>query len=308
MRTYAGVKLLSADRLVGLAAGPLELLLAPALGGSIARFDHRREGRKTAILRGSDGVPASILDAACFPLVPFSNRVRGGAFGFRHRKVTLAPNMHGDPSPLHGQGWLVPWEMLRSNFRDAELRFVHDPGEWPWRYEARQAFDLDPGGLTLRLTCRNLSDEPMPCGLGLHPYFPCTGETRLDTQVSTAWTIDEHVLPVEKVPACGRYDLRDRLVCGQGLDNGFGGWSGSARIFDPALPFEIEMRSPDADFFQLYSPAAGGLFVAEPVSHANAALNEPEQGWDDLGLRVLAPGEDMTLEMRIAVRPINNPA
>ena len=46
---------------------------------------------------------------ASFPLVPFVNRIRGGRFTFRGREVRLAPNMAGDPSPLHGQGWLNPW-------------------------------------------------------------------------------------------------------------------------------------------------------------------------------------------------------
>jgi aldose 1-epimerase len=294
----------SATPIVKLAAGPLELVLAPALGGSIARFDFVEKGRKFAVLRGADGVPASILDAASFPLVPFSNRIRGGRFSFRSRNVTLAPNMEGDSSPLHGQGWLAAWEMLRSNWCSAELRFVHESGEWPWRYEARQGFRLDPDGLDLRLICRNLSDEPMPCGLGLHPYFPCTGETRIDTGVTHAWTIDDQVLPVDKVPAEGRYDLADRLACGQDLDNGFGGWSGSARMTTPGLKFETAMSSPDSHFFQLYSPAAGGLFVAEPVSHANAALNAPEEAWPELGMRVLEPGAEMGLTMRLEVRPV----
>ncbi len=61
------------------------------------------------------------------------------------------------------------------------------------------------------------------------------------------------------------------------------------------------MSSPDARFFQLYSPASGGIFVAEPVSHANAALNAPEDEWPELGMRVLEPGESMSLDMRIEV-------
>jgi aldose 1-epimerase len=141
----------------------------------------------------------------------------------------------------------------------------------------------------------------MPCGLGQHPYFPCTPETVIDTQVSHAWTIDEKVLPVEKVPATGRYDLRDRKVCGQDLDNGFGGWGQTCRIDDPGLPFRVEFSSTDVRFFQLYSPSEGGLFVAEPVSHANAALNEPEESWAELGLRVLDPGEEMSLTVRFDV-------
>jgi aldose 1-epimerase len=183
----------------------------------------------------------------------------------------------------------------------AVLRFRHPAGEWPWDYEARQEFTLDDRGLSLRLTCRNLSDDPMPCGLGQHPYFPCGPTTRLDTQTTHAWTIDEHVLPVEQVPAEGRYDLRDRLVCGQALDNGWGGWDGSARMTDPDWPFTLEMSSAEAKFFQLYSPPNGGIFVAEPVTHANAALNEPEERWQELGMRVLEPGEAMSLDMRLEV-------
>jgi aldose 1-epimerase len=206
-----------------------------------------------------------------------------------------------DPSPLHGQGWLAAWEVERLAGDSAQLVYRHPPGEWPWAYEARQSFALDEEGLTLDLACANRSDEPMPCGLGQHPYFPCTPQTRLDTRVESVWTIDERVLPVEKLPAAGRFDLADRPVCGQRLDHGFGGWSGRATIADPALPFRIELSSPDARFFQLYSPAAGGLFVAEPVTHANAALNEPEECWPELGLRVLEPGESMGLRMRVAV-------
>ena len=66
---------------------------------------------------------------------------------------------------------------------------------------------------------------------------------------------------------------------------------------------EIRLSSPEARFFQLYSPPAGGIFVAEPVTHANAALNAPESEWPDLGMRVLEPGETMGLDVRIEVIP-----
>ena len=141
----------------------------------------------------------------------------------------------------------------------------------------------------------------MPCGLGQHPYFPCGPETRIATGVSHVWTIDKHVLPIEKVPAGGRYDLSDRLVCGQDLDHGFAGWGGSASFSDPEWPYELRMSSPNAHFFQLYSPPEGRIFVAEPVTHANAALNAAEEDWGELGLRVLEPGESMHLDMRLEV-------
>jgi aldose 1-epimerase len=288
--------------ILSLAAGPLHLELSPSTGGSIRNFFLVEEGRRTALLRESHSDAATVLDHASFPLVPYVNRIRGGEFHFRGERIRLAPNLAGDSSPLHGQGWLGAWTVESAGNADAELLYRHDAGEWPWSYEALQTFALDPDGLTVRLACRNSSDRPMPCGLGQHPYFPCTGATRLDTQVASVWEIDEHVLPTRQVAAERRYDLKNREVCGQSLDHGFGGWGGEARIWDEGGSRQIIMSSPEARFFQLYSPPTGDIFVAEPVTHANAALNEPEERWGDLGLRVLAPGASMTLTMRLDVR------
>ena len=284
-----------------LSTGRLELTLNPSIGGSISALEWIAGDRRVPVLRKCNSCSENVLEAASFPLVPYVNRIRGGRFAFRGREVTLAPNMAGDPSPLHGQGWLAPWQVESSAAAQAALSYHHRPGEWPWEYRAEQYFELDEAGLSLRLVCRNLSGGPMPCGLGQHPYFDCGPETRLDTSVSHVWTIDEQVLPVEKIAAFGRFDLADRLVCGQDLDHGFGGWGGRARMTDPAWPFEVELSSPDAHFFQLYSPASGGIFVAEPVSHANAALNAPEEQWEELGMKVLQPGDEMSLDMRLEV-------
>lgn len=292
---------MNSNGLLQLFTDPLTLSLAPRCGGAITSFQYVAEGTRFPVLRSLGGKPASVLEAASFPLVPYSNRIRGGRFAFRGREVALTPNMPPDPSPLHGQGWLSAWTVLHSTANEAELLYEHQPGEWPWRYEARQTFALDKQGLSLRLSCMNLSDEPMPCGLGQHPYFPCTADTRLDTEVEGVWEIDDKVLPIERLPAEGRYGLRDRPICGQGLDHGFDGWAGIARIDTPGLPFRIELSSPTARCFQLYSPAEGGLFVAEPVTHVNAALNAPEEEWPRLGLEVLGPGEEMVLHARIAV-------
>ena len=287
--------------MVELTAGHLRLHLSPSIGGAISAFEWIGPGPARPILRKCNSPLEKVLDAASFPLVPYVNRIRGGQFTFRGREISLAPNMAGDPSPLHGQGWLGPWQVDEQGERGAVLSFRHAAGEWPWDYEARQEFELDERGLSVRLSCRNSGSEPMPCGLGQHPYFPCGPETRIDTRVTHVWTIDEHVLPVEKVPAEGRFDLTDRMVCGQDLDHGFGGWGGEATLTDPEWPYAVELSSPDAHFFQLYSPREGGIFVAEPVSHANAALNAPEAQWAELGLSVLDPGQAMSLDMRLEI-------
>lgn len=294
---------MASEARVRLSAVPLELELAPEVGGSISAFDWVADGTRRPILRQSPPSLGKPLEASSFPLVPYVNRIRGGGFTFRGRDVRLKPNLAGDPSPLHGQGWLSAWRIESAEEASAVLSFRHEPGEWPWAYEARQEFTLDGGGVAISLTCRNASDQPMPCGLGQHPYFPCGPETQLDTRVTHAWTVDENVLPVEKVVADDRYDLRERAVCGQDLDNGFGGWNGEAVLSDPGWPFDVRLSSLEARFFQLYSPPQGSICVIEPVTHANAALNRPEAEWEELGMRVLQPGETMGLDARLAVEP-----
>ena len=285
--------------LLTLSAGPLQLVLSPATGGSIARFDHVNGKRTVAILRGCPATPGHALETGSFPLVPYVNRIRGGQFNFRGQTIRLAPNMAGDPSPLHGQGWLNPWRVVLASRDEAVLEYEHVAGEWPWAYCSQQRFKLGASSLEIALSCRNTSAGPMPCGLGQHPYFLCSRETRIATHVDDVWTIDQDVLPIERIAAIGRYDLSDQTVCGLGLDHGFGGWSGNAEFSDPGWPFKIKLSSANTSFFQLYSPKTGGLFVAEPVTHANAALNAPEEHWAELGMRILLPGEEMTLVMRL---------
>lgn len=294
---------MSDDRKLELSAGRLRLVLVPSIGGSIGAFDWVDGAQIVPILRQSPEELRKSLDASSFPLVPYVNRIRGGVFHFRGREIRLRPNMAGDPSPLHGQGWLHSWSVRDADDRRAQLIYLHEPGEWPWRYEASQEFMLDEHGYTTTLACRNLGPGPMPCGLGQHPYFQCGPQTRLQTVVRDVWTVDEHVLPVAKVPADGRFDLSDRLVCGQSLDNGFAGWGGEAHMSDPAWPFKLRLSSSEAKFFQLYSPQSGGIFVAEPVTHANAALNGQEDEWQALGIRILEQNEIMRLTIRLEVIP-----
>ena len=292
-----------ADTSIILSTDMLELELSPSTGGAISNFTWTGRGGRRPILRPSHTPLENVLDSASFPLVPYVNRIRGGSFAFRGRQVRLTPNMAGDPSPLHGQGWLGPWSAECRSEVDAVLVYDHAAGEWPWSYHARQEFRLAGDSLHVRLACRNVSDEPMPCGLGIHPYFPCGPATRIQTQVEEVWTVDEKVLPVAREAAVGRYAIADNPVCGRGLDNGYGGWSGQALLTDPDWPFELVLSSPQARFFQLYSPNSGGIFVAEPVTHANAALNAAECDWPALGLQVLNPGEEMALDSRLEVQP-----
>lgn len=281
---------------VRLAAHGFELELAPDVGGSIAAF--RRQGQD--VMRPAPRGFRDVLQASCFPLVPFVNRIRDGRFSFRGREVRLSPNLQGDPSPLHGQGWRHAWAVVQASQDQAELAYDHAPGEWPWAYSARQQFLLTPQGLEAEIAVTNRASDPMPAGLGFHPYYECRSDTVFDANVDCVWTVDEKVLPVARAPATGRYDLHQRRINGASLDNGFGGWDGHATLAWPDSGLQLSLIS-DERFLQVYAPPEGGVVVIEPVSHANDALAHPEAEWPELGLHVLEPGETMTLKARFEV-------
>lgn len=283
-----------------LRADGLETGLKPHAGGSFTHFCDLSGEEPVDLLRRGKPRSDDPLDSAGFPLVPFCNRVRDGRFTFRGREVKLPPNMPRQKHPLHGQGWRAGWNVLEAGKHFAQIAFHHDAAEWPWTYHCRMTVMIKDRGLEVVLSCRNLSDEVMPCGLGLHPYYPCDAETVLDTKVTEVWTIDEEIMPVAKAPATGRYDLNQRKVCGQDLDNGYECWSGEATFVWPNRRKGLKLTS-EAPRFQLYSPKEGGLIAAEPVTNANAALNHPEDEWEKLGLWLLQPNERVQLTARFEV-------
>ena len=109
------------DPLVVLSAGSRRVVLAPAVGGSIASFTrHWQEGparRQLHWLRPATATGLAArdpLDMASFPLVPFCNRIRDGRASFEGREIRFPPNHPAAdvPHPLHGIAWLRPWQVV----------------------------------------------------------------------------------------------------------------------------------------------------------------------------------------------------
>ena len=289
--------------MVTLKNGRLSVVLAPDLGGSVLAFDLNDGGVRVPLFRRAPDHANHVLQVASFPVVPFANRIRNGRFTVDGREIRLAPNMGGEKYPLHGQGWRSRWRVEKASASEAELSFSHPAGEWPWRYIARQHFALSEQALDIALTCRNMSESAMPCGLGQHPYLPCDTETILDLKAEGVWTIDHDVLPVARAPATGRYDLRQRRICAAGLDNGFDGWNGRAEILWPACKYGLRITS-DGTRLQVYAPASGGFFVAGPVTNQNAAFNLPQAQWGAAGITLLKPGEQLRFRTRFELRSV----
>jgi aldose 1-epimerase len=278
----------------------LYLVLAPACGGSIVSAD---KAGQPLLRPASDEAVASndVLGMACFPLVPYSNRIAQGRFVFEGRAVTLPPNMGDHPHSIHGTGWRGEWVVDNADETHATLSFEETAGGWPWAFRAWQTFSLDAEGFSVTLGVRNNASDRMPVGLGLHPYFPRDQQTRLHALFGGEWQ-HENDLPV-------RWDRRaepvdwwqGRPVSSRLVDTAYTGRRGDLSIEWPGHRFRLDIR-PDDLFAHtvVYVPPGEDYFCVEPVSHMPNAINRPEPA-SVTGLRVMEPGETLQGVIRFIV-------
>ena len=283
----------SSSGLIRLAHGPWQVELAPAAGGSVARFDFKRGGDILPMFRPA--APESIAHAdargmGCFPLFPYSNRIELGWMG-------LQPNRPTFPLPIHGESWLRPWKVASAGNDAAVLSHRHDGRHgWPLAYAALQSFRLTDDGLLVELTLTNHAGRPAPGGFGLHPYFHRTPGTLIRASAETVWENGPDMLPRQRiaVPAGWRLDpprRADDLL----LDNCFGGWTGLAEILWPDRNLALRMTATaPLGHLVVYTPAGRDYLCAEPVSHCNNGFALAERGTADTGTLMLAPGATVT--------------
>ena len=277
-------------RICELRAGFLRLALRADLGGSIAGLWHR----DTPVLRSTEpGLLAGARQSACYPLVPYSNRLAYRRFSWQGRDYATAPNFDDNPHSVHGVCWLSAWEIVSQTATDAVLRYRHTSDEhWPFAFEAQQRFELTPQSLGVRLIVINTADVAQPVGLGWHPYFPKRERSRLHIDLTARWDSDATQLPVRSLAQPGI----DGDVSDLGFDNCFDGWSGPAVIGDEQFTLQL---SSNLTHLVVYTPADKPYFCVEPVSHVSDAIHRSDPAAH--GLRTLLPGERFEASMALEV-------
>ena len=283
--------------ILSLKAGQLAVDLAPAAGGSVVRFAVEGPGGAFDLLRPADAATRTTGPGsgnACYPLVPFSNRIENGRLDVGGQKIILKPNWPGQRHPMHGDGWARSWAVERFDRRSAELTYEHDGREgWPFRYCARQSFRLEDDRLAVGLSIENLEARVVPAGLGLHPFFTRDADTELACRVEGVWRSDAEVLPIDRIAVPPEWDFAlSRPVEGVMLDNCFDGWDGRAAIRWPRQALGLALEASEAfRHLVIYIPKSRPYFCVEPASHANGAI----------GRSLLAAGG--TLAGEIVFRP-----
>ena len=285
---------------VTLRDGAAAVTIAPAIGGSITRYWSKHDGGKTIEWMR----PASERDLAegelrgmsSFPLVPFSNRIRNGRFSFQGRDIALPLNFPPEHHTIHGQGWQRPWTVTEQFATRLTIAYDHAADAWPFPYHAAQTFNLTGDVLKQTLAVRNTGDRPMPLGLGVHPYFVRTPQATITAIVDAMWTTDAETMPKDLVTPPPERQPANGIVADEiAVDNTYVGWHGKARVTWPEWHAHLTIRAEaPLDKLVLFTPTGEDFLCVEPVTNITDAFNYADQGRDDTGMIVLAPGESQT--------------
>lgn len=275
--------------------GDLRCAVRPDLGGCLAGLWWR--GEPVLRLPPPEGL-AQARQSGSYPLVPYSNRIGHAVLHWQGTGHPLVHNNAPEPHAIHGVGWQRPWQVLEQNPDSLLMAFEHPAdAAWPFAFDASQTLRLRGNTLELSLGMTNQSPHPVPAGLGWHPWFVKRAGAHLAFEATARWEMGPDKLPTHRTPSTGLHADAKLLD----LDHCFEGWRGLATLRDPVMT--VRVRSNTGYLVVCTQPQRDSVAI-EPVSHANNAINlQHAQGRApaELGVRTLAPGESLTLQMSIEV-------
>ena len=275
--------------------------IVPGLGGAIAAFELKRGSERMPIFRRWTGESENPRTLGSSPMLPWFNRISGGGISFGGRFHPIAPNDPLEPVPLHGDGWMSAWEVVEETAGRIVLK-LRSRAIPPFDYEATQTISLAGAALDMTLSLTHRGDEPLPYGLGQHPWFVRTPGVTIRARASGVWMEQPPAFPANTTatPIPERWDFNTpRGLPDDFIDNGFAGWDGSARIDWTDLGMAVDIEADSATlYYHIYSLGKDcPIFCFEPVTHPNNAYAKPG-GAEANGLRVLSKGESTSMRVR----------
>jgi galactose mutarotase-like enzyme len=277
-----------------------------SFGGAIlAPYANRITGRDVA---GAREIEAQIDGRT----VPLPRNWGGKAPGARqyamHGLILATPVPFDQPSP----------ELARGRFAAGDF-----DGRWPSRTELDFEWRLAAGGLELSVTVRNTGAEPLPVGLGWHPYFALPSGRRDQARLRLAAGLRVEVNDYDEVLPTGRlaptagspYDFaapEGRALADLYLDDCFADLRREdgrvvVEVLDPAagLGLRIASAAPQVKAVQVYAPLDKPFVVVEPQFNLADPYSPVWPAALDTGMARLAPGASLTYDVRAEPFPLS---
>ncbi len=171
------------DRLQG---DGLEVEVLPELGARI----HRLRVFGHDLMRTPDDPATHLADPfywGGYHMLPWTNRITPGPTRVGSRTVDLAVNFK-DGTAIHGRHYVTPWEV--DDLGSYSVSGGGDETGWPWPYAGSVEIRVDGSSIHLRHSVTNLGDDPMPAGVGIHPWFRTPVDVRIPARVAIASNTD----------------------------------------------------------------------------------------------------------------------
>ncbi len=161
-------------------------------------------------------------------LAPWPNRIRDGQYTYRGKQYSLALTEPEHLNAAHGLVRWLPWQAVATAADSVRVACVlaAQPG-YPWSLQLTTAWSVGPGGLRAEHTATNLSAQPCPFGLGVHPYLrlpeSTVDETTITLPARTRLIVDDRLLPSDRSAVAGTpYDFQNpRAIDAAQLDTTF---------------------------------------------------------------------------------------
>lgn len=265
------------------------------IGGGLRRYV--RGATPITFDYGDDELPPKCCGAV---LVPWPNRLRGGAYTFDGARYQLALTEPAQRNAIHGLGRWARWNCIRHEPTVCVMVLDIPPQiGWPFEVRVEVTYTISAtDGLTVSTVARNAGSRRAPFGAGFHPYLSVGGgslpEITLRIPATQRLVVDGVQIPIGHQDVAGSaYDFRaGKRLREMRLDDAFTGIVGDgshgtvemsvggrgARVwFDPAFAY-VQVFTPD-----LLARGLPGIAV-EPMTCPADAFNT------GAGLIVLEPG------------------
>jgi galactose mutarotase-like enzyme len=190
-------------------------------------------------------------------------------------------------------------------------------GHWLSDTDVRVATKLSHDAFEMTVTARNVGHEPLPMGIGWHPYFMLPSgdrrQVRLHLPSETRAVMnnyDDSFTTGQRVPVKGTaYDFSvpgGQALGTQYLDDNFSTLAYDAQgrtvseIIDPAANYGLRLitLSPQIKSIQVYAPPQKNFVAIEPQFNLPDPYNQ-DWGTADTGMVLLQPGQSVSWRVRL---------
>jgi aldose 1-epimerase len=230
-------------------------------------------------------------------LFPFPNRLDRGRYSWEGKEYQFPINNAATENAIHGfvrdEAFEITKIELAPDYGSVHCRYQY-PGDrtyYPFPFTLDLVFTIrDNHSFSVKTSCTNQHDKPIPFGFGWHPYFRLTEKA------------DDHSL---SLPDCTRVEINERMIP-TGVRTDYSDFAATKAVNETFLDncfaatetgkyklavhegkhtISVEADSVKFPFFQVFTPPHRMSIALEPMTCNVDAFNNCD------GLTILHPGE-----------------